>query len=161
MGFLLYYDAFKMYRSTTKITKYRDFQYRLLLHKINDNVTLKQWKLCEDEECSFCNREKDSLVHMFYECSKIQIFIETMNELCKTTKEEYKLDRQTFLLSMVVEKQGHIINFICTHMKQYCYRNKCAGKIPSVNGWLSDLRTIYDIEMFNLKREHRKVDGAP
>ena len=45
----------------TKVSKYRDFQYRLNLGKIITNCDLKEWGLVECDLCSFCKKERETL----------------------------------------------------------------------------------------------------
>ena len=58
-----------------KITKLRDFQYRLLLKKIVTNVDLFEWNVVDTKICTWCNREDETLKHILYDCQFVQPII--------------------------------------------------------------------------------------
>ena len=72
---LTYEDYQKLFANIykkTKIVKYRDFEYRLLLGKIVTNKELYEWKIKDNANCSFCNLEIDSLLHLFKNCTIVK-----------------------------------------------------------------------------------------
>ena len=63
-----YLEAFKHNQVITKISKYKDFQYRLLLNKLVFNVDLVNWNLKSSNSCSFCMANcKTLLIRMLLE----------------------------------------------------------------------------------------------
>ena len=64
----LHLDIFRI----TNIPKYRSFQYRLLQRGLVTNVHLFKWQMRQDELCTFCRTEVESMVHLFFECKVVK-----------------------------------------------------------------------------------------
>ena len=56
----------------------KTFQYKLSNRIITTNQYLKMINIKEDDRCTFCNRETETLVHLFWECNKVQSFIRSI-----------------------------------------------------------------------------------
>ena len=63
----------------------QDFQRRLLLNKIFCNDLLVHWNKVESNICNLCKIEKQTIIHLFIECTYSKrlwkAFSEVMNEL--------------------------------------------------------------------------------
>jgi hypothetical protein len=53
----------------TKLIIYVYFQYRILMCYIATNSFLHKLKLIENDLCSFCKSERETISHVFYDCS--------------------------------------------------------------------------------------------
>ena len=56
----------------TIITKFRSFQYRLIQNAITTNVRLYKWKIKNDDRCSFCGEEAETILHLFLYCNHVK-----------------------------------------------------------------------------------------
>ena len=59
----------------TKSTHSRMFQYKLMNRFLATNKYLKTIKIKDDDKCTFCKLEVETLAHMFWYCPKVQLFI--------------------------------------------------------------------------------------
>ena len=71
-----YKMAFRYIYRCSKITKYQDFQYRLLLGKIVTNDDLFTWGKIDSPHCTFCNLERETIQHLFYTCKYVEPLLE-------------------------------------------------------------------------------------
>ena len=62
----------KIYK-TTNITKYRDFQYRLLQRGLITNIHLFKWKIRESDLCTFCQYDRESVTHLMFYCPQVNV----------------------------------------------------------------------------------------
>ena len=119
-----YLQAFRNSKITTDVIKLRDFQYRLLLHKIFTNDTLHKWGKVNAPECEICNRGvRQTLHHLILEC-------ENSRKIWNDLKEEFKIVNCTWsdvniILNVVHPKMKHILNFLVLVAKQFLFRQKC------------------------------------
>ena len=60
----------------TICVKLRSFQYRLMMRAVVTNVQLYHYKIREDTMCSNCNKQPETIQHLFYECEKSSINLE-------------------------------------------------------------------------------------
>ena len=58
----------------TKSTKLTEFQFRFLHQTLATNVSLVKMGYKDDIRCSFCHEEAENFTHLFWFCSKIELF---------------------------------------------------------------------------------------
>ena len=113
-------------RHTTSIAKLKSFQYRLLNMAVVTNKQLMQWKIREDDQCTFCGEEEETYKHLFWECPLVTKMWEALVKMC----ELYKLSPPTMsyanvICNCVVENPNDVVNMLCLIVKQYVYRQRC------------------------------------
>ena len=64
----------------TKESKLRAFQFKLLYRKIATNAFLYKIGIKQTDSCSFCEEQKETLVHLFWTCKYTQNFWKDMFE---------------------------------------------------------------------------------
>ena len=116
----------------TNITKYRDFQYRLLVNNIHTNVRLVHWKIVHSALCELCHEERQTVTHLFFDCPKIaEIWRKTQEYLQQKMNidtNELQFTVRTIMLNIVHENRFHIANFIVLIVKQHIHACKCMQK---------------------------------
>ena len=64
----------------TKISKLITFQFKLLHRRLATNDFLKKIRLKEDNICTFCKTEAESLIHLFWSCRISSCFWHSINQ---------------------------------------------------------------------------------
>ena len=142
-----YLNEFNRLYQYTKRTKFRDFQYRLLLLKIITNTDLYEWGLISYDYCEFCKVSIETTTHLFFECPKIQpLLLYFYEELGKKNGINLENNMLSFLFSHVHEKASHIMNFVCTFLKQFIYKTRCSKTQPNVIKFIKELEYYHTIE---------------
>ena len=72
----------------TKSTHIGMFQYKLANRIIATNKYLKIIKVRDDDRCTFCNEETETLTHVFWHCATVQSFIDRVKSWLS---EEYNI----------------------------------------------------------------------
>ena len=72
----------KLYH-TTDDTNLLNFHYKLFHRIIYTNSRLFKCGLSETELCTFCNEQRDTLLHLFYECSHVRTFLLQLRDFFK------------------------------------------------------------------------------
>ncbi len=117
-------QCFELIHKTTIDSKTRNFQYKLIHRIITTNSFLQKIGKREDNLCTFCETESETIEHIFFNCTKVQSLLRQLEDWYKTsTSNEIDLDRMSFLLG----NQNHsgIVNHLYSITKQYIYRCKC------------------------------------
>ena len=109
----------------TKVAKYQDFQYRLLLSKITLNAGLTNWGILDDKSRTFCESEEETIQHLFGNFSKVQPFIEHLYQLCELSETDFSMSLQDLLFNAVDKDPRHILQYVIAFMKQHIYRCRC------------------------------------
>ena len=131
------HSGFISSNAVTLSTKIRDFQYRLLANILVFNQQLCDWKIKTSNECSFCHETAETLVHVYFECNKVQTYWQKVKEYIWEMFPHEKLswDPVCIVLNTVHKSVKHVINMIVLVAKQYIYRVRCekvAGKNSSL-----------------------------
>ena len=66
--------VYKLPFSCTKISKLKNFQFKLLHRRLATNDFLNKIGIRPDDLCSFCRDERESLIHLFWSCRKTNSF---------------------------------------------------------------------------------------
>ena len=130
----------------TKITKYRDFQYRLLLKKVVVNIDLKNWKIKNQDVCSFCGEVQEDILHVLYNCKYVNPLVQCFYELVEGIFPTAERNAINFILNDFSATKIHVINFIGIVLKQYIYRCRCENKKPSWRRFEDEIELLYKIE---------------
>ena len=148
-----YKSSFVESKLYTTITKFSDFQYRLLLNKLVTNVNLASWGITDNPNCNFCNAADETTVHILFECCKVKHLIEEIESICIENKVSYCMTKELFILNKICKPINHIINTATVIMKQFIYRCRCQCTTPNIRPWKHEIMSLYKIEMFNAKRD--------
>ena len=142
-----YLRLFQNLYKITNVTKYRDFQYRLLIGKIYPNTTLVKWKVVDSAICNFCENEAQDIKHMLYTCpivTKLWDYIGNAYGINLTFKQ--------IMCNDVTKEHCSALNFTILFTKQYIYRCKCENSLPKTVKLKADLLYWRNIELFNAQK---------
>ena len=163
--------AFKDLYVMTNITKYRDFQYRLLNLAIYANNVLFYWKKVDSQCCDWCDFPKQTVQHMLFECpfsckvfKELTMFINNK----QMVKKPIFIDAITYkmiVLGRIVSPKDHIVNFLFLITKQYIFAAKCLNIFPCFNKVKEKIFSICKQERYNATKhdrlERHKQNWAP
>ena len=121
--------------------KLRSFHYRFALRAIITNVQLKMYKIKEHDRCSFCNENRETIAHMFFECKYVQV-------LWLKVAEWLRIDRLTYTQiysNKIVPNPRHAENSVVLIVKHYLYRARCLQErisVTSCENYIKQYRSI-------------------
>lgn len=131
----------------TIATKFRNFQYSLMMHSVVTNRNLYIWKKREDDLCSFCKNHVENYTHLFYECSQIRPIWEKFHELFDVPLNPLiEIDIYNVMFNCIHPTLGSVFNFIVLIIKQYIYRSWCIGNIPRIVQIKNEVESVYKVE---------------
>ena len=142
-----YQAAFKSIYYVSNVTKYRDFQYRLLVNAIFTND-----KKAETQGCEYCNCIKQTLKHLLYEYPQAKaIWAEftTFVQECMYEVQLPKIEAKHIFLNSLHANPGHIVNFMMLCAKQLIFARKCLGKTTNFSHVLYKIDFMQLIEKYN------------
>ena len=119
-------------------------------------------KITESSTCSFCQMEIETPVHLFYECnlsSKLrQEFVERISaQFCV---EFGDFNRKRVMLGFIKDWKGPhrtLLNHLVLLYKRYIYLQKMKGSTLTLDGLLSFIRYIKNIELKIAKQNKRET----
>ena len=121
--------------------KLRSFQYKLLMSAITTNIQLMYYKIRCTDNCTFCNFERETYAHLFYECICVKPLWHFFESLTN-----YKVTSYAVLLHNIEPNPTHVLNCIALLIKYYIYRTRCLNERLSVNQCRNYIERVKEIE---------------
>ena len=147
--------AFRNVYTVTNITKYRDFQFRLLHRSraIVLNSHLYRWGIINTNICSFCGVEKETLKHLFVDCEEIQQLWRNVENLCvELNGARGNFTARNIMFNTVNKSPRNVCNFVCAVTKQYIYAQRCAEKTVNYIELKVRILQLRNVELYNAKK---------
>ena len=66
--------SFNMLKKTTKDTKLRWLQFRILHYILTTNRSISKYKPSQNSKCSFCGAHSETILHLLWSCTMVQCF---------------------------------------------------------------------------------------
>ena len=143
-------EGWSLYPNFTKqifASKLRFFQYRILTCNLMTNVRRKKWNQELPDTCSFCGKEKETVIHLLLHCEKIGPLWRSLSKWIEYfLKVKITGGPELVLLNNYVGKQGKLINTLVIILKQYIYASKCLEEKPTFMGFLDRITRWHNIE---------------
>ena len=139
--------------NTTIGMKLHSFQYRLYMRAIITNIQLKHYKIRNDNLCSFCQEEKETIHHLFFSCKYVR-------SLWKEVASKFKIDTNkitydNIFCNMVVDRPKDARNCIILIIKQYIYKTHCMSKQLSITQAEHCVKEYIQIEEVTAKSKNK------
>ena len=102
------------------------FNFKLLHRRLPTNCFLKKVGLREDDKCSFCNKETENLIHLFWRCEKTKNFWDSLfkwMQSCQLSLSERNYLHINTALGLRPDRSKHKlqINFCCLLAKHHIW----------------------------------------
>lgn len=107
--------TYKLSFCSTKVTKLITFQFKLLHRRLATNDFLNKIGLRENDICTFCRVEKESLIHLFWSCSETSCFWQGFKDWL--AKNQIILKTNIFTPAIILGLSSDTLY----HTKQYFY----------------------------------------
>ena len=134
----------------TICTKLRSFQYKFLMRATVTNVQLHRWKILNTDLCSFCNNNKETIFHLFYDCPKVYPIWRYIQEIIKID-----LTFGDIVFIDINPNASRIENCIVLVTKFYIYRTRCLNERLSTNACKNYICSYKEIEYEIAKQKHK------
>ena len=149
--------AFTRPFSVTKDSDLIWFQMRLLHNILASNTLLLKMKFVESDNCTFCNTERETLLHLFWDCPFSNRF---WLELCQFLKDNgvlcHDVEASPELIVFGKNNVSNIINLMILLAKRYIYSSRLNKNRPHLSTFETVLKRYYTIDKriaFNTDRQ--------
>ena len=131
-------------------TKLRDFQYRVISHRLTTNVLRNKWDESISKTCTFCEMEDETISHILYYCKKVVKCWRALERWLNYFFDiKIRLDLKTVIQNDAkVSHHSLFVNTCILVMKQYIYATKCQKGILSFNVFAKKIHELYLDEKF-------------
>jgi len=138
-------------------TKLRWFQFRITNRILSTNTFLHKIGIIENNLCSFCNAQPETLQHLFWDCEKISlIWIQLNNWIQSKSGVHINLSGKKVLLG-VQGKHVQILNYFIIVVKYHIYKCSFQKCLPHMEGIKRELNYAYSIEKY-ISKKNMEID---
>ena len=139
------WNRYNTYINNLSEVTLKDFQFKINNKILVTKTFLHQIRKVEDNLCSYCKREPETILHLFVECDKVKEFWQSLRIwLMQNVNISINLDKKGILFSY----QGKCIlkNYIMVVAKHYIYKNKFSAKQLNINSFISMLKVNSNVK---------------
>ena len=115
-------------------------------------IVLKNMGLRNDELCSFCSLERESIEHLFVDCIYTSNFWQTMLTCLKNINlvdRNMKLEKDFILLGSTKHNNvNKVLYYVFLVAKFYVYKCRCEGSLPNMFAFRNYLHDKYCVEKY-------------
>ena len=102
-------------------------------------------KIRQSDLCSFCDKETESISHLFWECESALRFWNSLS-LSVSETNVLRIDFNQRNILFAISKGLLSVNYLTLVGKYYIYKCKWLGIIPKMKGFMQYLKFRHDIE---------------
>ena len=82
---------------------YKWFQFRINHNILATNYFLKKFKIIDDANCNFCQKENETIEHIFWGCENVQNLLEQVNSWFGDKDINQTFLKKTLILVMLIK----------------------------------------------------------
>ena len=110
----------------------KDFQYKLTNKILVTKSFLHRIRKIEDNLCSYCKKEPETILHLFFDCDKVKEFWQSLQMwLLQNINLRINIDTKCILFSY--QGKSKLENYLLAVAKHYIYKNKFSDKQLNIN----------------------------
>lgn len=144
-------DIYKLPFKITKNSKLQWLQFRISHNILTTNSFLFKVKLVNTPFCNFCHSERETIIHIFWECEETQNFLERLDSFLEALFIPFTFNKQTLLFGNINTNKNPAFktdNQIILLIKQYIYRTRCLNKSLNIHSLLYSILDHYKVQKF-------------
>ena len=141
---------------TTLDTKLREFQYKILNRILYTNKMLFTFKKVDSPLCDFCEKELETIEHLFFHCTKVRTFWDDLKVVLNSLNITVRLDIKAVLFGIVdTEDISLLVNYILLESKYFIYRCKLNKDSLCVRLLVDRIKKTFETEHLIAKRNNK------
>ena len=132
--------------SATRSTRNIMFQYKLLNRFLATNKYLKTINIKDEDSCTFCKNQPETIAHMFWYCPRVQSFINDIkNDILREYRIELNINRKTWFFSANLSAMETCILVLA---KMVVYEARLKESYPSITHLKNKLKAEIQVEHY-------------
>ena len=142
---------------TTLDTKLREFQYKILNRILYTNKMLFKFKKVDSPLCDFCEKELETIEHLFFHCTKVSMFWNDLKSVLDSFNITIRFDIMNVLFGILdTDNISILVNYIILESKYFIYRCKLNKGCLCVSLLVDKFKKTFQTERFIAKRNNKR-----
>ena len=133
-----------------KEVKLKDFQFKINNHIIVTKSFLLKINKIDDDRCSYCNRDTETKLHLFFYCNKVKEFWSTLQNWLQTEANitvELTIKHALF----PCKTNNTLLNHLLLLARYFIYKRKFSSNFITLETFLGYVKTKYQNEKYIAK----------
>ena len=139
-------QLFKISYKATLECRLQSIQYLMLHRAIVTNDSLYKWRIIEYNSCEMCNREVETIEHLYWECEQINRLWLDLWQILQRNVEGHNLCKRDILLGVKLEKNENLINHVIIIVKRYIDKCRYLQQRVQLTAVKTEIKTCYLLE---------------
>jgi hypothetical protein len=139
----------------TKDTKLQWFQFRINHRILGTNYLLSKMGIRNDNLCSFCGTEPETLCHLFWDCPISNSFWVNLKTLLSNKCPNILIDWSKLDIILGGSDLHIALNTIILAAKYHIYQNKMKQSLPNVLTFKYQLSLLIKTEKYNANKSFK------
>lgn len=124
------------------------------MHRIlGTNYLLSKMNIVNSDKCSFCNEEKETIKHLFWDCRSIVPFWISFQTFIKDNCTTHTIEWNLIDVLFGNPQFEDALNLLILKAKQFIYSMKMKKLIPIFVNFKTGLSVVYRTEEYIAKRD--------
>ena len=141
---------------TTLDTKLREFQYKILNRILYTNKMLFKFKKVDSPLCGFCEKELETIEHLFFHCTKVCMFWDELKVVLSSLNILVSLDIKDVLFGIFdTDNLSILVNYILLESKYFIYRCKLNKGSLCMRLLVDKFKKTFQTERFIAKESNK------
>jgi len=138
-------------------TKLREFQYIILKRILYTNNMLFKFKKVNSPLCDFCEKELETIEHLFFHCTKVCIFWNDLKVALNSLNIAVRFDIKDVLFGVLdTDNTNILVNYILLESKYSIYRCKLNTGSLCIRLLVDRFKKTFQTERFIAKKKTTK-----
>ena len=129
--------------SCTSSTSLRTFHFKYLLRRIPTNTFLMKYKISPIEKCTFCKSEPETTIHLFFQCSYVNVFWQTRFRWIKSFPNQENINFSKAMQLGLQTCETSVLNLIMLTAKHFIFTCKLRKQNPTLSMYRQTLNSVF------------------
>ena len=141
---------------TTKSSYLRYLHYKIVTRTVTTKTFLYITNIAENNTCTFCSSEVETIYHLFWECPVTQTLIQNISrEIYDKYKINFQHNKQSWFFPQDIDE---LQTLVITLTKAVIYKAWSNNEKPSLSHMINSLRSEIQKEMYASKVNNKQND---
>lgn len=146
LGSYLGLDTWNSFYSLCANIKYHNnmkyLQFQILQRSLRTNRILCKFLPKQTNMCTFCNNSVETISHLFFDCGKTSLFLDSLNLLLQNVHIFIKLTRKNMLFGNANKSAMDVENLLILYSKSFIWYCRQRKTLPTMNLFKSYIKPI-------------------
>ena len=129
--------------SCTSSTSLRTFHFKYLHRRIPTNTFLMKCKISPTEKCTFCKSEPETTIHLFFQCSYVNVFWQTIIRWIKSFPNQENINFSKAMQLGLQTCETSVLNLIMLTAKHFIFTCKLRKQNPTLSMYRQTLNSVF------------------